>query len=143
MNSFDIIRNHLDNIGVTKDLSKNKVTVDLNNVISPIHQVTYEGRAAYIKCQSTTVPKWTKKGLPVPSGWIMGYTLVINLVSLDDSGVYTCHGTADNKGAQKFKANSKLLVGGKTALLPSFFIYIFPNSIQLIYYSVLIHVVSK
>ena len=106
-------------------LIHNKITVDLSNVISPIHQVTYEGRAAYIKCQSTTVPKWTKNGLPVPSGLMVGYTLVINLVSLDDSGVYTCHGTADNKGARKFKANSKLLVGGKTALLPLYFPIVF------------------
>ena len=98
-------------------------TVYLKDAISPIHQVTYEGRAAYIKCKSSTVPKWTKNGLPVPSGMIMGYTLVFVLVSLDDSGEYTCHGTVINKGVMKFSANSKLLVGGKTVLLPSLLTY--------------------
>ena len=90
------------------------MAINLGEHIHPRQQVVYTGSPAYIKCNSTDLPKWTKNNEPVSSLIVYNYTIVIMKAVMEDSGVYVCHGTHQdlNHMTTTFRLSSKLLIAG-------------------------------
>lgn len=73
--------------------------------------MVHEKQIVFIKCVTVSTPKWTKDGKKIQRYTNKDtHSIVINRATLQDSGLYTCHGKTLNK--TRFKANSIVQVAG-------------------------------
>lgn len=79
----------------------------------PKRQAVYTGSDVRIYCYSLTNTTWTKDGHPL-SGYIQLYdSIMLPSVQLNNSGIYKCYGTYDDKQNNLFISTAELLVGGE------------------------------
>ena len=80
--------------------------------MEPREQAQYVGQGVAMKC-SISDPIWTKDGQPLPGDTIFEEDeLVIEEVTLEHSGTYTCNSTHTEEGEWS-SGSSNLYVGGK------------------------------
>ena len=78
-------------------------------------QVTFERKVTTIKCNYTEVKEWTKNGLSLPKGIMVGLgIIVIPQTTKEDEGIYAC--TEYSNEGQKTVFKIDLKVAGRPKL---------------------------
>ncbi len=82
-------------------------------MIYPQHVVDYEGSDIMISCTSDDPVIWTKNdGRIDVRHKIHKWSLILRSVTVNDSGIYYCHGTY-NMSRKLFKDSVTVHIGGK------------------------------
>ena len=90
-----------------------------HEAIFPEYQLAYLGTSPSIFCNSSTLPKWSKDGIPMGSISHNPYYIYYNKIREVNSGRYKCEGTFQVKGNPtylKFTAYSDLFVGSESVI---------------------------
>ena len=82
--------------------------------VIPTFQVQYLGKPVILSCFSKTRVLWTKKGLQVAPDVVHLNNIIISKSSIQDSGVYTCHGSLSDNGHTRFSYDSEVRIASKT-----------------------------
>lgn len=81
--------------------------------IRPFRQIINLNETRTITCTSRTIPTWTLNNAPIPKNTKdKGYMLILDKITLENRGIYTCQGTIDLERNITFYAESTVFVKG-------------------------------